>query len=316
MKAALIQSYGPADTLRVAEVARPVPTAEEVLVRVHAAAINPKDTFIRKGRFRPFSGRSLPIQTGFDFSGVIEEVGASVRDVVVGQPVYGMLREVFHGRSCAEFLTVAPNQFANMPANLGFVEAAALPLAALTALQALRDDGGLSGSQRVCINGASGGVGSMAVQITRELGGHVTAISRAENHDFLHSLGASVCIDYREVDIRECDERFDVFFDVFGNHPFRAVRHLLNPGGTWVSTVLQPHVFVSALASRVLPGPNARLVVVKSNRQDLDLLRGWVESGALTPVVQEVFPLERIADAHRQQESKHTRGKIVIRIAN
>ncbi len=316
MKAAVIRSYGSADQLCITEMERPAPATGEALVRVHAAAVNPKDTFIRKGRFRPFSGSRMPLQTGFDFAGVVEAVGPEVKGVQVGAAVYGMQREIFRGRSCAEYLAVAPDQFAAKPANLDFCQAAALPLVSLTALQALRDDGRLRAGQQVCINGASGGVGSMAVQIARRLGGEVTAISSSGNHAFLRELGASHCIDYANTDIRQVAERFDVFFDVFGNHPFRSVRHLLKPGGTWVSTVLQPHVFASALGSRVLPGPRARLVVVKSNRADLDLLRGWVENGLVRPVVQEIYPLDRIADAHRQQESKHTRGKIVIRIVD
>ncbi len=314
MKAALINEYGSADVLSVGELPMPVPGNKQVLVRVHAAAINPKDTFIRKGRFSPMTGKKMPLQTGFDFAGEVVEVGSAVAGCRPGDQVFGMLREIFHGRACAEFLAVSADQFAAKPASLSYEEAAALPLASLTALQALRDDGGILEGDRLCINGASGGVGSMAVQIGKVLGAHVTAIGRKENHAFLRELGADACIDYRDMDIRDCGEQFDVFFDVFGNQPFREIRDILTLGGTWVSTVLQPHVFGSAVISRVLPGPNARLVMVKSRRADLELLREWVDAGKIRPIVHAVYPLEQIGAAHLQQESKHTRGKLVIRI--
>lgn len=314
MKAALLRGYGDVEQLQVGEWPQPQPGPGEVLVRVRAAAVNPKDTFIRKGRFRPFSGKKFPMLMGFDFAGEIAGLGDGVAGWNEGDAVYGMLREVFRGRTCAEYLAVAPAQFAAKPANLSFEEAAALPLASLTALQALRDDGGVQPGDSVCVNGASGGVGSMAVQIARRYGADVTAVSREENHPALFELGARECIDYRKTNLREIEDRFDIFFDVFGNQRFRRVRRLLKPGGTWVSTVLQPHVFLSSLGSRLIPGRRARLVMVRSRHEDLELLRGWVERGEIRPVIHGIYPLSEIADAHRQQESKHSRGKIVIRM--
>jgi NADPH:quinone reductase-like Zn-dependent oxidoreductase len=313
MQAVIFDSYGSIDVLRVAAIATPSPQADQVLVRVRAAAVNPKDTFIRKGRFRQFTGQQFPMQTGFDFAGEVAAMGDRVDAIVPGTPVFGML-DGWHGQTCAQYLAVHTNQLAAKPPALSFEAAAALPLVSLTALQALRDEGGLQPGQRVCINGASGGVGSMAVQIARILGASVTAISSAGNHDFLQQLGADACIDYRTTAITDSRQPFDLFFDVFGNHLFDAVRPILTPQGVYVSTVLRPEVFAAIEQTQSRPGPKAKLVVVHADALDLATIAEWCVAGRLKPVIQDVFPMARIAAAHQQQESKHTRGKIVVAI--
>ena len=313
MKAAVITSFGPPDVLAVRDVPVPRPQADEVLVHVRAAAINPKDTFIRKGRFKRLTGKRFPIRTGFDFAGEVAEVGTAVTDTPVGRSVYGMLNG-WQGGACAEYVAVRTGRFCNKPEGVSFDEAAALPLVSLTALQALRDRAGIAAGMRVCINGASGGVGSMAVQIAKIMGARVTAISSPPNHDYLADLGADHCIDYRHGNIAAPGQRFDIFFDVFGNRPFRSVKPILNDRGVWVSTVIRPHVFLSVILTRFFSRRKARLVLVKSLREDLEQVRRWVETGVLRPVVHSVYPLEKIREAHVQQETKHTRGKIVIHI--
>ncbi len=311
MKAAVITSFGPPDVLAVRDVPVPRPQADEVLVHVRAAAINPKDTFIRKGRFKRLTGKRFPIRTGFDFAGEVAEVGTAVTDTPVGRSVYGMLNG-WQGGACAEYVAVRTGRFCNKPEGVSFDEAAALPLVSLTALQALRDRAGIAAGMRVCINGASGGVGSMAVQIAKIMGARVTAISSPPNHDYLADLGANRCIDYRHGNIAAPGQRFDIFFDVFGNRPFRSVKPILNDRGVWVSTVIRPHVFLSVILTRFFSRRKAKVVLVKSLREDLEQVRRWVETGVLRPVVHSVYPLEKIREAHVQQETKHTRGKIVI----
>jgi NADPH:quinone reductase-like Zn-dependent oxidoreductase len=291
----------------------PRPQADEVLVHVRAAAINPKDTFIRKGRFKRFTGSVFPILTGFDFAGEVAEVGAAVTDTPVGEAVYGML-DGWQGGACAEYLAVRTGRFCKKPERVSFDEAAALPLVSLTALQALRDRACIATGMRVCINGASGGVGSMAVQIAKIMGARVTAISSPPHHDYLAGLGADHCIDYRHGNIAAPGQRFDIFFDVFGNQPFRSVKPILSDCGVWVSTVIQPHVFLSSVLTRFFSRRKAKVVLVKSLREDLEQIRRWVETDVLRPVVHSVYPLEKIREAHVQQETKHTRGKIVIHI--
>ncbi|WP_319406599.1 NAD(P)-dependent alcohol dehydrogenase [uncultured Desulfosarcina sp.] len=312
MKAATISNYGPPEVLAIRDVPIPWPQANKVLVRVHAAAINPKDTFIRKGRFKRFTGRHFPLMTGFDFSGEVAAVGPGVMDTTVGESIYGML-DGWQGGACAEFAAVGTGHFFKKPEGLSFDEAAALPLVSLTALQALCNCGGIGSGMQVCINGASGGVGSMAVQIAKIMGAGITAVSSRQNHDFLKGLGADHCIDYRHGDIA-LGHPFDIFFDVFGNRPFRSVKPILSHRGVWVSTVIQPHVFLSVVLTRFFSRRKAKLVVVKSVRDDLEQVRRWVAAGLLRPIIHDVFPLEKIREAHVQQETKHTRGKIVIHI--
>jgi NADPH:quinone reductase-like Zn-dependent oxidoreductase len=313
MKAAAINAFGAADQFAIIDLPRPEVRPDEVLVRVKAAAVNPKDTFIRKGYFKDFTGTDFPIQTGFDFAGEVAAVGSEAEAPAEGSAVYGML-DGWAGKTCAEYLAVKAHQLAVMPADLSFEKAAALPLVCSTALQALRDQAGIQSGHAVCVNGAAGGVGSMAVRIATILGAEVTGTASAGNHDFLRELGAVRCIDYNEADVTQSDHRFDIFFDVFGNQPFDKVRPILKPKGVWVSTVLQPHVFKAVEATRDSTGQKAQLVIVAARREDLDQIRGWVEAGQLSPVIHAVYPLEKIGAAHAQQETKHTRGKLVIRI--
>ncbi|MEL7435259.1 MAG: NAD(P)-dependent alcohol dehydrogenase, partial [Chloroflexota bacterium] len=278
MQAAVFDHYGDVDVLHIADIPRPTISAGQILVKVHAAAINPKDTFIRKGRFKRFTGNDFPKTTGFDFAGVVAE--SQVDDLPLGTPVFGML-DGWHGATCAEYVVVAGEQVAIKPDNVSFVDAAAIPLVGLTALQALRDEGGLreNANQSVCINGASGGVGTMAVQIAKRYGAKVTAIASERNHAFLRELGADHCIDYRQTDITQTNSQFDIFFDVFGNINYRNAKPILTPSGTWVSTVLKLHVFVSMMLSR-FTRQSAKLVVVKANRADLQQLGEWLAIGA------------------------------------
>jgi NADPH:quinone reductase-like Zn-dependent oxidoreductase len=313
MKSAVFRAFGDADVLRIEEVEKPSPGQDEVLVRVRAAAVNPKDTFIRKGRFESWTGAGFPMQTGFDFAGEVAAVGGQVRGIETGEPVYGML-DGWTGRTCAQFVAVQPQQLSRKPRNLGFEESAALPLVSLTALQALRNEAGIQSGSHVCINGASGGVGSIAVQIAKILNASVTAIGSAGSHALLKALGADACVDYHQTDILRAGQTFDIFFDVFGNQSFEAVQSVLAANGVWVSTVLKPEVFAAVERTKDSNGKKARMVIVRADRGDLAQVCRWTETGRLKPVIHEVFPLDRIAAAHRQQETKHTRGKLVITI--
>ena len=313
MKAAAIVAFGATDRIQITDIPRPKIKPDEVLVRVKAAAVNPKDTFIRKGRFKMMTGRRFPMLTGFDFAGEVADVGSRAQALSIGTAVYGMI-DGWQGGTCAEYVAVKENQLDLKPESLPFEEAAALPLAASTALQALRDQAKIHTGYEVCINGAAGGVGCMAVQIAKIFGADVTAAGSADNHAFLRELGADRCIDYRKVDITQLERHFDIFFDVFGNRRFAAVKPILKHGGTWVSTVVQPHVFSSVAATLFFSSKRAKLVIVKARCEDLAQIRQWVDAGKLKPIIHSVYPLDRIRDAHAQQESKHTRGKLVIRI--
>ena len=213
MKAVIINAYGSREVLHIADIPKPIPLKDEILVRVKAAAVNPKDTFIRKGYFKQFTGDPESVRLGFDYAGTVAELGSDAKHLRVGEPVYGGL-DGWQGGACAEYLSVKSSKLARKPDGLSFEEAASLPIAALTALQALHDEGQIQEGHAVCINGASGGVGTVAIQIAKVFGASVTAISRSENHGLLAELGADQCLDYREVDVSELNQRYDIFFDV------------------------------------------------------------------------------------------------------
>jgi NADPH:quinone reductase-like Zn-dependent oxidoreductase len=310
MRAATYSRYGGADVLTLSDAAAPVAAPGEVLLRVRAAALNPKDAFIRKGYFRALSGSRFPKTYGMDFAGEVVSGGG----FSVGERVYGSLNHWAARRgSCAELLAVPSAHCGRMPTNLGFEEAAALPLAGQTALQALRDLARVRPGDRVAISGASGGVGVFAIQLARALGAHVTTLSSAANRALCLGLGAQVALDY-EKDAIGAQAPFQAIFDVFGSLSFDGVRAVLARPGAFISTVPSRRIFVDT-ARTALGAQRARLVFFRSTTAQLDTLTAWVEQGLLKPVIDGVFPLAEIVAAARRQETKRARGKIVIRIS-
>lgn len=313
MKALAYRRFGPPEVMAVTEVDRPHPARGEVLVRVWAAAMNPKDVLVRKGKFALFTGRRFPKVPGYDFAGEVAELGAGVSGLEVGAPVFGMVNRWSAG-AAAEFLSVPADELASRPRDLTWAEAAALPLAALTALQALRDLARVRPGKTVLINGASGGVGVYAIQIARILGAEVTTVSSARNLSFCRDLGADHALDYAMDSVDAGRGPFDVIFDVFGNLPFKKARAQLGVRGRYVTTIPKPGTVFDDLSSRWAGQPR-RLVVVRSNRADLDRLAAWVEQGKLRPVVDRVLPLDQGAAAHAYIETKRARGKVVLELA-
>ena len=310
MRAVEFDRFGPADVLEVRQVPRPAPGPGEVLVRVAAASVNPKDTFVRKGRFARYSGKRFPLRSGYDFAGTVAEAGPGA-DLPPGTPVWGMLNGWAAG-ACANYLAAGRDEVAHLPTGLSMAEAASLPLAAQTALQALRDHGGVRPGHRVLVHGASGGVGSAAVQVAAALGARVTGTCSAANADLVRSLGAEEAVDYRERAAETLPGPFDTVFDVFGNLGFGRVRRMLAPKGRYVTTVPSRRNILDMILTRLSWGRRASLVVVKSSRADLEFLGRLVETGRLRPLVDRVYPLDAVRDAHRHVETKHTRGKVVV----
>lgn len=312
MKAVEYDRYGSAEVLRLRDVPRPSAGRGEVLVRVRAAALNPKDVLVRSGKFKLLSGRRFPKRVGFDWAGEVQEVGPDVSNVAPGARWYGML-DGWQGGACAEYLAARLVESAPMPTTLDFEQAAALPLVGSTALQALRDVAGLAPGMRVLVNGGSGGVGSSAIQIARLLGAHVTATASGEGVELCRRLGADAVVDHLAQDALASPEPYDVVFDVFGNQRFSEVRRALTRRGVYVSTVPRRDVLLATVLTR-FASRRARLVAVRPRTRDLALLAGWAEGGKLKPVVREVFALDRIVEAEAAVATKHTRGKIVVRI--
>lgn len=311
MRAIVIDRYGPPEVLQEVSVPRPLPKRGQVLVRTEFVGVNPKDIIVRKGKFKIATGNKFPLIVGHDVAGKVVKAGAG-SDLAVGDLVYGMIND-FAGRAYAEYAAVNADQLAKAPSSIELRIAAAVPLAAQTALQALRDDAGLVSGQRVLVNGASGGVGVFAVQIAKIMGAHVTAVCSHRNVELVQELGADEVIDYTEQDLLEISRKFDVFFDVFGNYNFDKARTLLEPRATYVHSIPSPRIFKDIVRTAVRK-QRAKLVVVRSRRSQLDWLRQQIDGGHLRVVVDRSFALSDAEDAHRYMETKRARGKVVLEV--
>ncbi|HEU4409223.1 MAG TPA: NAD(P)-dependent alcohol dehydrogenase [Polyangiaceae bacterium] len=312
MRALVYDRFGGPEVLEVRDVEPPRPGRGEVVVRVLAAALNPKDVLLRKGKMRLLNREPFPRRVGYDWAGEAVEVGPGVEGVRAGDRLFGMI-QAWRGGACAELCAVRPGEFAPAPAGLTPEQAASLPLAALTALQALRDRGGVRAGDAVCVNGASGGVGTLALQIAKRLGARVTSVSSGRNVELCRSLGADEALDYEADRPFARPGAYRVLFDAFGKLDFFAVRGALAPGGVFVSTVPSWGV-ARAVAATLVGARRARLVVVRSRRGDLELVRRWAEAGELRPVVDRVMELDRAAEAQRYLETRRAKGKVVLRV--
>jgi len=309
MKAVVYDRYGPPDVLRVADVEEP---SGDVLVRVTCAALNPKDALTRRGKFRRLSGNTFPKRIGMDLAGVVLESKSS--RFTSGQRVFGFIGVVRYGRgTLAEKVACKENELAAIPDGVSDAEAAASGLVGLTVLQAYRDTARLERGQRVLVNGASGGVGTFAIQIGRELGAIVHTVSSEANRAFCAELGAHHTWSYPEHGWKN-EPPFDVIFDVFGNLVFRDVRAHLAPRGRFVSTVPSPKRFLLDVVTR-LASQEERLIVVRPRTADFETLARWIEQKKVRAVIDSRSTLNELKEAFERLESKRTRGKIVIEVA-
>jgi NADPH:quinone reductase-like Zn-dependent oxidoreductase len=311
--------YGPPDVLDIREIDKPALTEDGVLVRVRAAALNPLDWYGMTGRpyiARPLSGIRRPKDTrlGVDFAGTVEAVGADAGEFQAGDEVFGFADGALGDYVCAR-KAVAPK-----PSGVGFDEAAAVPVAAFTALQALRDKAGVEPGQRVLVNGASGGVGTFAVQIAKTFGAEVTGVCSTPNVELVRSLGADHVVDYTLEDFTRGDRRYDLLLDVAGSRSFRECRRVLAPaakivvvGGSKAPRMLGPlrHLVAMRLAA-VRSGHPVLFFIAKPNSADLGVLSELIESGRLRPVIDRRFELDDVADAFRYLAEGHARGKIIV----
>ncbi len=322
MKAVVRDSYGPPDVLELREVAKPELADDGVLVRVRASSVNPVDWYDVTGRpwiARPMTGLRRPKSrlTGRDFAGTVEAVGKDVTDLQVGDDVFGGKSG---GGSFAEYVC-ARDGVARKPANRTFEEAAAVPVAALTALQGLRDHGQLHPGHKVLVNGASGGVGTFAVQIAKVLGAEVTAVCSTRNVEQARSLGADHVIDYTAEDFTRGGIRYDVILDVAGSKSWSQCRRVLNPHATLVmvgakgNPLMGPLGHFAEVRLAALRGSQkAVFFIAKLDSPDLDVLRELLESGKVKPVVEKRYELGEVADALRYIGDGHAQGKIVINV--
>ena len=325
MKAAVRRCYGPPSVLRLEDVEKPAPADNQVLVRVHAAAVNPLDWHYMRGKpyiMRMEAGFGAPKnpRLGVDFSGTVEAVGKDVKRFKPGD-------EVFGGKfgALAEYVTVTEDgSLVLKPANLTFEQAASVGVAAITALQALRDRGEAKPGQKVLINGASGGVGTFAVQIAKSFGAEVTGVTSTRNLQMVRSIGADHIIDYTNEDYTQSGEHYDVILDNVGNRPLLDNRRVLNPkgkyvliggggpdAGPWIGVFVGP---IKALVLSWFVSQDMGMFFAELNKEDLTILSDLMQAGKVTPVIDRSYKLSEIAEAIRYLEEGHARGKVVINL--
>lgn len=320
MKAIIYTEYGAADVLRLAEIAKPSPQAHEVLIRIHAASLNSADWRLMRGEpflFRLESGLPRPKRTvlGADIAGRVEAVGSSVTAFQAGDEVFADLAACGFG-GLAEYVAVPADALTRKPAALTFEQAAAMPMAAVTAWQGLRDVGNLQSGQRVLIHGASGGVGTFAVQIASALGAEVTAVCSTRKVETVRSLGANHVIDYTKEDFAQRGEHYDVILAVNGNRTLSEYRRVLSPAGIHVGCGGEMRQIFQAL----LIGPlvsmtgqqKVKALTAKPSPSDLAAVAALFEDHRLVPLIDSCYPLAQVPDAMRYLESGQANGKVVI----
>jgi NADPH:quinone reductase-like Zn-dependent oxidoreductase len=313
MKALVYRKFGPAEVLEwVDDWPYPKLTEGTVLVETVAGSVNPKDVLLRKGKFRRTLARdSLPRASGMDVSGRVVAVGENVSGFALGDPVYGMTNH-FAGGVHVEVARFHQTEIQHAPANISLEAASAVPLAAQTALQALRDCCVVKNGHKVLINGASGGVGHFAVQIAKVMGAETHAVCGPSNVDFVKSLGADAVYDYATQPASLIKAQFDAVFDVFGKFTRAMFSDQLCPGGVYISTVPKFVTIGGELIARLGVNKSSRLVQVRSSSEDLLQLKMWIEQGLLHPHIQKFYLIKDAALAHKQIESRHTIGKVCI----
>ena len=327
MKAIVNHEYGsPDDVLELTEIGKPVVKDDEVLVRVHAASVNPADWHLMRGKpyiARLQLGLRKPKDTvlGCDVAGQVEAVGKNVTIFQPGDEVFGS--PFAHGcGALAEYVRISDDLLTLKPANLSFDHAAAVPLAALTALQALRDHGRIEPGHKVLIIGASGGVGTFAVQIAKSFGAEVTGVCRTRNVDMVRSIGADHVIDYTQEDFTESGQRYDLIFQLAGTRSPSDCRRALTSKGTLVLVSGESEGRWIGPVGRVIralllsPFVSQKLVnfTVKPNKEDLQFLKELIEAGKVTPVIDRTYSLTEVPEAIRYLEEGHTQGKVVIAV--
>ena len=320
MKAILYTKYGPPDVLQIQEVERPTPKDHQILVKVHAASVNALD-------WRPFTmpmplirlmsgGGSKPKdpKVGVDVAGTIEAVGKDVTEFQPGDEVFGVAPGSF-----AEYVANGASKFVHKPANVSFEAAAALPVAAFTALQGLRDKGKIQPGQKVLIDGASGGVGIYAVQIAKSFGAEVTAVCRTRNLDMVRSIGADHVVDYTREDFTKSGQRYDFIYAVNGYHPILAYRRALSPHGVCiVAGGAFSQIFQAMLLGPLISKFGNKKIrfqgVATTPKEDLLVMKELLEAGKVVPIIDKYYPLSETAEAVKYLIEEHGRGKVVITV--
>jgi NADPH:quinone reductase-like Zn-dependent oxidoreductase len=308
MKAVVAHQYGAPEVLKFEDVPRPEPNEDEALVRVIASSVNPADPLTLSGKYAREFGTHLPLIPGYDIAGVVEKTGANVTKLKVGDAVYGYPT---FGGGWANYVMVKESEVAAKPKSLNFVEAAAVPMGALTAWQALVDVAKLQPGQTVLIHGGSGGVGSFAIQIAKARGAHVIATASTANQDLLKQLGADVAVDYTKTKFEDVAKDVDAVLDPVGKETLARSYGVVKKSGIIMSLVARPDR--AELQKREIHGA---AISVHPDAEDLAEIAQLIDAGKIKPIVTQVLPLSEAIAAQQQAATHHTRGKVVLRIAD
>jgi NADPH:quinone reductase-like Zn-dependent oxidoreductase len=309
----MFDRYGANEVVEVRDVAVPVASAGDVLVKVHAASVNPVDWKVRYGQAKILTGSKFPKVLGCECAGVVFETGPGATKFRNGDRVV-MYTSVKKLGAFAEYACAAGDRVYPIAEGITFEQAACLPIAGLTALQSLRDHGKIAAGKKVLVNGAAGGVGHFAVQIAKVFGAEVTAVASGRNADFVKELGADAVIDYGREDFTRGKERYDLVFDAVSMSSFSACRRVLAPKGIYVNT-LPNATLVIQLLTGFLPGRKARSMWVRPSAADINWMMEHIRAGKVRVFIEQVYPLDRTKDALASSEAGRTRGKIVLTMA-
>ena len=318
MRASVINRFGNQDVFEMADIAKPQIDKNQILIKVFAHSINPIDWKQREGNHKLILGSPFPIVLGYDVCGEVLEVGSGVKKFKPGNMLFGVLDNKYGG-ALAEFAKGHENCFAHKPENINIKQASAFPMVSLTALQALRDTVKLKSGQSLIINGASGGVGHMAVQVAKLIGARVIAVASSKSKDFVSTFNPDRFVDYTKENILNLDEKADVFMDIAGNYNLPKIKHLLKNNGIYlnleyIKTIkTMPFYWFYKFFSK---GKRVKTLLMKHNSSDLELIARWISEGKLSVAIDKEFTLDEISKAHEYAQMGHNKGKNIVVISN
>ncbi len=313
MKAVVANGYGTAEVLEYKEVEIPVIKEDEILVQVHASSVNPVDWKIRKGEMKWITGKKPPKILGGDYAGVVAETGKNITGYKKGDAVWGAVNSL-KGGAYAEFVKAKNNEIGLKPENLDFTEAASLPIAGLTAYQSLVYKGGLKAGDHIMINGCSGGVGLAGLQIAKAFGCRVTGVCSTRNVELAKKMGADEVIDYTKEDIIKYKGVYDIFFDTVGNISFSQAKIALKQKGSYITPIPSFKIMLLLPIINITGSKKIKIIFAKLNITDLNKLKEMAENGKLHPVIEKVYSLDQIREAHIRSESGRVAGKLVLKV--
>lgn len=314
MKAVIMRKYGAPDVLELINLDRPIINDNQVLVEVYASSINPIDWKMRKGKLKFFMRKKLPCILGGDIAGRVLKVGKNIQFFRPGDEVFGKV-DILKNGAYAEYVATTADHLALKPQKMSFEQAATLPLAGLTALQALRDMGKIKKGNNVLINGCTGGVGSFAVQIAKAFACKVTGVCSPRNIKFAKELGVDRFINYQSERIENEQKEFDILFDVVGNLEFGKVKHILHRGGVYITTLPSFNILILGSIHNIMNSRKMKKIFVHENKKDLELLADFVDAGLIKTHIDKSYDIANVAAAHQYSESGRVVGKLSLKIA-